>query len=115
MAKDKPAPKTVDPLAAAAVPGPGAPTDDNFDAPDTAPAAVTTPATPPPEPNLPPPGAAPAAKKAPTFEVERAVTLSWGTSFIKLQPGDLVSDEGYGDGAVEKMRLMGAALKPVGD
>lgn len=106
MAKDK---KTTDPLAAAAV---GTSALDDFDAAPTS--SATEPAVPPEEPVLPPPGEAAAkAVKAPQFEVVRDVTISWGNAFIKLRAGDVISEDGYGDGAIERMKQAGVALKEV--
>lgn len=111
MAKDKPT-KTVDPLEAVATPAapPAASSqlDDDFEA---KPAAKPEEAKPVEEPKLPPPGAVAPPKKAPKFEVVRQVTISWGLSMITLRPGDVVSDEGYGDGAVKRMEQAGVALR----
>lgn len=65
------------------------------------------------EPELPPVGAAEPAKRAARFEVERAIVVSWNSSMLRLQPGDVVSDETHGDGAVERLRMSGVALRAV--
>lgn len=111
MAKDEK--KTKDPLAAVAVGfSAAAGLDDNFEPAHTKPSAAET-AAPPEEPVMAPPGAAVPVTKAPSFEVLRDVTLSWGPAFIKLRAGDVISEDGYGDGAIEKMALAGVALKQV--
>ncbi len=110
---------TFDPLASAAIqppappPGVAAP---SVVAPATAPssapgAARQEPSTPPEEPVLPPVGAGAQPKRSPTYEVLRAITLSWGPGFIRLAAGDHVSDETHGDGAVARMRDSGTALR----
>lgn len=54
------------------------------------------------------------APKGVDFRVLSAATLSWGGQFIRLHVGGVVSDRLYGAGAVERMRLAGVALEPVG-
>lgn len=47
------------------------------------------------------------------YEVVNDVTISWGSSMIRLRPGSVVGDSTHGPGAVEKMRNAGVALKPL--
>jgi hypothetical protein len=67
------------------------------------------------EPQLPPP---PKGTEAPAsageFRVTARIQVSWGGQFIRLNPGDIVSEKLYGAGAVEKLRNAGVALEPVG-
>ncbi len=82
-------------------------------APKPAAAAEPSPAAAPVEPSLPPPPkAAPAG--AEEYRVVNKVQVSWGGQFIRLNPGDIVSERLYGVGAVEKLRTAGVALEPVG-
>lgn len=64
------------------------------------------------EPVLPPLAEAPPTVRAPIFVAQRPIVLSWGPGFIRLAAGDEVSEDSYGDGAIERMIQSGAALVP---
>lgn len=120
MAKDKSVSKNLDPLEAVAVAAEapeGLSVNDDFEhVPGAASleAAVAPepvkPVVPPAEPVLPAPGAVVPAKKAPSYQVLRPITISWGNAMLKLVDGDIISDESYGDGAVEKMKQSGVSF-----
>jgi len=57
------------------------------------------------------------AEPAPTrtadvYVVERDITVSWGTQTLRLKAGAELSEDSYGDGAIERFRERGVALKP---
>lgn len=47
---------------------------------------------------------------AATFIVERDITVSWGPQTLRLKAGDELSEDSYGDGAIERFRERGVAL-----
>lgn len=99
-------PEVNDPLEQAKIPAPSAAPQAVKEAakassPSQAPGPVEEPELPPPE----------APKKRLRFRVLNRVTLSWGSQFIRLSPGDIVDDVSYGPGAIEKMREGGVALE----
>ena len=103
-------PKSVDPLAAAKVPVPGA---------EAEPKAEPKPAAEKKGPKKrshasPKVAAAPVKVPATRHVVQRKVTVSWGSQMLTLHPGKVISDDSYGEGAVEKLRNMGVALEPEG-
>lgn len=65
------------------------------------------------EPVLPPPAPV-EAKQSGIFVVKNTnkVSLSWGLQTITLRPGDEVSEDSYGDGAIKKMQDAGVSLVP---
>jgi hypothetical protein len=80
-------------------------------APSTKPEPAPQAAPPPEPPTLPGPDAL--GKAPPSFQVQRKITVSWGGTFITLNPGDVVSEASYGPGSVERLRNAGVALEPV--
>lgn len=112
--KPDPQAPRIDPLATVAIPAPDAlpaPTLRGKElASEASPASPSV--SPAPEPTLGAVGTlTPAPRRAPRYEVLRPITLSWGAGFIRLAAGDEVSDETHGDGAVERMRSGGTALR----
>jgi hypothetical protein len=63
------------------------------------------------EPILPPPSDA--APRAPVFVVENpnTVTVGWGGIEVRLAPGSEISEDSYGDGAIERFRTAGVKLR----
>lgn len=77
-------------------------------------ASVSPPSVPPPavvavseEPVLADPGV---PRCAATFVVERDITVSWGPQTLRLRAGDELSEDSYGDGAIERFRERGVSL-----
>lgn len=65
------------------------------------------------EPQLPEPATAPV--KAPVFVVENPgpTTVSWRGQSCRFQPGDTISEDSYGDGAIELFKNAGLKLREV--
>jgi hypothetical protein len=51
--------------------------------------------------------------RPPRFKVKRKVTCRWDGRFITLQADDVISDSGYGPGAIDDLRNQGVDLEPV--
>jgi len=43
--------------------------------------------------------------------VERDIVVSWGSQTLRLKAGDELSEDSYGDGAIERFRERGVALR----
>ena len=50
-------------------------------------------------------------RTADVYEVERDIVISWGAQTLYLRAGDKLSEDSYGDGAIERFRERGVALK----
>ncbi len=97
-----------DPLEAAKIQAPESPPQPSQVAPTLAPPPKAAPQLE--EPVLPPPGPPPAPPEV--YKVVGRHTISWSGQFIKLNPGDLISERLYGAGAIQRMRDAGVALEP---
>lgn len=54
--------------------------------------------------------ASPASVKTKAFTVAEKRTISWGSQYVTLHPGDKISEEAYGANYEEKMRSQGVKL-----
>jgi len=63
------------------------------------------------EPSVPPPVASTSAGKVYEVKNTTKITVSWKGQQCRFSPGDTVSEDSYGDGAVERFREGGLLLE----
>lgn len=99
QAVQKLGPTAIDPIEAAKAGGEASPSS-------APPPPASVPAVP--EPSIAEPVV---ARCADTFVVERDITVSWGPQTLRLRAGDELSEDSYGDGAIERFRERGVSLR----